>query len=140
MKPTNVGIAGAAAVVLAIASVSLLLMTRLGAVGQGTSGQPVTIAASGLPAGGCPLSTDNLPVAESTKMVARFVTFDVALASDPNFPFKGGSGVATGARTPGSVRIANYFWVVAAAGNFHIYLARPPQSGPDSESFSFLVF
>jgi hypothetical protein len=135
MKPRRFEIGGAfvgaVSGALALAVVAVLLVAHYG-VSSGDSPSRGTAPASRLdstlPSGVCPLSTDNLPVTSATKMEAKLVTFDVALASDPLFPFSGGS-VATAARSQGPIRVANYFWVIAAAGDFEWDAPGVPAAG-----------
>ena len=131
----------AASATLAIATVCVLIGARLLTSAAPSSGQPGSNSntASTLPAGVCPFSITGLPVTQATRMQAKLVGFDTALASDPNFPFKG-STISTGSRSQPPIRIANYFWVVAAAGNFHLNFPRPPGTGPEVASFSYVLF
>jgi hypothetical protein len=130
MRSRGVIVSGVIAVSLAVALVAVLLVSRLAMSDRLASRQHVSTkqAISRLPGDACPLSTYSLPVADATRIDAKLVTFDVAMASDPYFPFRG-STLATASRSQGPIRVANYFWVIAAAGTFEWNFPRPPTTG-----------
>jgi hypothetical protein len=125
---------------LGVLVVSVLLGPRLLHVAE----PPIiarTNAAATLPAGVCTLSPDNVPMSASTRLEAKLVTFGAAQSSDPHFPWHVYSVPASYARTnnPSQSPEPNYYWVVAALGEFHLGLPRDPQSSAGVTSFHDLV-
>jgi len=141
MKAANTRLAAVLASLLAIAAVWVLMSSRLINVGVQSSDQTAAAKQSGatLPAGACPLSTANLPIAQATRMEAKLVTSDTAAASDSDFPWRM-SASATEARTQGQSDAPRYVWVIAGAGNFHFAFPRPPEAGNTAGTFSDLVY
>jgi hypothetical protein len=132
---------GVVAVLLAVALVSVLLASRLATTSDRLASRQrasTEQAASRLPGDACPLSTYSLPVEGATRIDAKLVAFDVAMASDPYFPFRG-STLATASRSQGPIRVANYFWVIAAAGTFQWDFPRPPLPGGGPITLHYLV-
>jgi hypothetical protein len=135
MKYPYPRIAGTVAALLGVVVVGGLMWPRLIHPTVSTPGE----SALSLPAGVCPLVTDNLPVFEATRMEAKLVTYETASASDPYFP-RGVRGSATVPRLQTPSNVSHYFWVVVGEGSFHLQFPRPPQAGSNPGSFSDVLF
>jgi hypothetical protein len=72
-------------------------------------------------------------------METKLVTFNVAAASDPNFPFQPAL-VGSPARIQQQPNMPQYFWIVAAHGTFNLQFPRPPQAGSSAGTFTDVIY
>jgi hypothetical protein len=134
MKGPQSIVANVGAALIAIMAVAILIGPRL----FHADSVPLTNPSSmSIPPGVCVLSADQLPVSQATRIEAKLITLETALAKDPYFHRTDGR-TATGARTSHQSPTPAFFWVAAAEGGFHLNAPIPP--GGALPEFNELVF
>jgi hypothetical protein len=121
-------IAGVVAGMLAVLAVGVLVAPRL--LHATPSRTATHTAVESLPLGVCPLSTEGLADASTSRMEAKLITFRSFVSSDPDFRWLQNPDVQRQRTTPPP----RYFWVIVSSGTFDLGLIpRPmPQTGPET--------